>query len=417
MKGWCRWGSLIGALLAGPVVAAMPERRDAALEGVGASVGFFGTNEIDTLRAGAVLFTDRGYTLKECPEWLVGKLFLRGSIESGSLRVTADGILTVLTPEPVHPRAATQAKTLERRGFAWIAQPERFQLFGAQPFDLTRVYQKQVRKGDRLRLGKWGGVVGFTKAEPLESPALAWSENRGERLYNGIVLPEEWPPQDIAPHDTAPMRVPYLECPPKVIPIDIGRQLFVDDFLIETSGLKRVFHMPKKYAGNPVLKPETELELNPGKNAAAVPKSGGVWWDPAEKIFKMWYEAGWIHTICYATSKDGIAWERPALDVKPGTNQVLPPDLTPDSWTVVPDWDSTDPQQRYKMFMRPPGGQMPGVSMTSPDGIHWTNRVVTGDTGDRSTMFYNPFRKKWVYSLRSGFRGRRPRPSCRPRQG
>ena len=406
MKGWYGWGSVIGVLLAGPVLAATPERRDAALEGVGASVGFFGTNEVDTLRAGAVLFTDRGYTVKECPVWLTGKLFLRGSIESGSLRVTADGILTVLTPEPVHPRAATQSKTLERRGFIWIAQPERFQLFGAQPFDLTRVYQKQVKKGDLLRLGKWGVVVGFTKAEPLASPALAWSENKGERLYNGIVLPEEWPPQDIAPHDTAPMRVPYLECPPKVIPIDIGRQLFVDDFLVETSGLKRVFHMPKKYAGNPVLKPETELERNPGKNAAAVPKSGGVWWDPAEKIFKMWYEAGWIHTICYATSKDGLAWERPKLDVKLGTNQVLPPDLTPDSWTVVPDWESKDPQQRYKMFMRPPGGQIPGVSMTSPDGIHWTNRVVTGDTGDRSTMFYNPFRKKWVYSLRSGFRGR-----------
>ncbi len=72
----------------------------------------------------------------------------------------------------------------------------------------------------------------------------------------------------------------------------------------------------------------------------------------------------------------------------------------------MPDWDAQDPQQKYKLFLRPPGGQMPGLSMTSPDGIHWTNRTPTGDTGDRSTMFYNPFRKKWVYSLRSGFRGR-----------
>jgi hypothetical protein len=32
--------------------------------------------------------------------------------------------------------------------------------------------------------------------------------------------------------------------------------------------------------------------------------------------------------------------------------------------------------------------------------------VKTGVTGDRSTMFYNPFRKKWVYSLRSSVRGR-----------
>ena len=229
---------------------------------------------------------------------------------------------------------------------------------------------------------------------------------RGERLYNGIVLPPMWPPRTINPRDTRPMAVPYLEHPPAVIPIDVGRQLFVDDFLIATSTLTRVFHLPKKYDGNPILKPETPLEIQAGKNSAAVPKSGGVWWDPVEKIFKMWYEAGWIHTICYATSRDGLHWERPALDVNPGTNQILPLDLTPDSWTVVPDWNAPDPLQRYKMFMRPPGGQMPGISMTSPDGIHWTNRVVTGETGDRSTLFYNPFRKKWIYSLRSSFRGR-----------
>ena len=136
------------------------------------------------------------------------------------------------------------------------------------------------------------------------------------------------------------------------------------------------------------------------------PKAAVCGGDPAEKIFKLWYEAGWIGTICYATSKDGLHWDRPSLDIKPGTNQVLPLDLRPDSWTVVPDWDCKDPQQRYKMYMRPPGGQMPGISMTSADGIHWVNQIKSGNTGDRSTMFYNPFRKKWVYSLRAGWRAR-----------
>ena len=383
-----------------------PRRQDEPLEGPGARIACYGAGAADVFKAGARLFTDRTYTVREIPGWLDGKAFVRGSIESGLLRVTGDGVLTLLTPEPVHPRAASQAKFLESRGFVWVAKPERFQLFGAQPFDLTRVYQKRVQAGDRLRLGKWALVVGFEEAELLELPSPAWSDNKGERLYNGIVLPEEWPPQTIRTRDTAPMPVPYLEYPPKVIPVDVGRQLFVDDFLIATGTLRRVFHLPKKYAGNPILKPETALERHGEKNSAAVPKSGGVWWDPAEKRFKMWYEAGWIGTICYATSADGLRWERPSLDVNPGTNQVLPPDLTPDSWTVVPDWDAPDPQQRYKLFMRPPGGQMPGLSMTSPDGIHWTNRVTTGSTGDRSTMFYNPFRKKWIYSLRSGFRGR-----------
>ena len=34
---------------------------------------------------------------------------------------------------------------------------------------------------------------------------------------------------------------PYLVSPPAVIPIDVGRQLFVDDFLIEQTTLTRVF--------------------------------------------------------------------------------------------------------------------------------------------------------------------------------
>ena len=137
-----------------------------------------------------------------------------------------------------------------------------------------------------------------------------------------------------------------------------------------------------------------------------MPKSGGVWWDPAEKIFKMWYEAGWIHTICHATSRDGIHWERPDLDIQPGSNRILDPALTPDSWAVFPDYDGTNFAARWKMYMRPPGGDLPGLSMVSADGIHWSKPVESGLTGDRSTMFYNPFRQKWVYSLRSGMRGR-----------
>ena len=238
------------------------------------------------------------------------------------------------------------------------------------------------------------------------TPAAQSSENPGQRLYNGIVLPKEWPPRNIDPKNTAPMAVPYLKTPPKVIPIDVGRQLFVDDFLIETHTLRRVFHLPQKYKGNPVLSPETPLELQGEFDDSAVVKGGGLWWDPAMGLFKLWYEAGWLTTVAYATSKDGLHWERPKLDVKPGTNQVLPPDLVFDSGSVVPDWQAEDPEQRYKMFFRKPGGNIPGMSLTSPDGVHWTNRVPTGVCGDRSTMFYNPFRKKWVYSLRSSFRGR-----------
>ena len=232
------------------------------------------------------------------------------------------------------------------------------------------------------------------------------SQNDGELLYNGIQLPTEWPPHTIDPKSMEPMPVPYLKHPPKVIPIDIGRQLFVDDFLVEATDLKRTFYIAKKYEGNPVLKPETKLELNYPNNASACPKGGGVWWDSSQQLFRMWYEAGWLHALCYATSRDGLHWDRPNLDLQPGSNRILDPAIKPDSGSVFPDYFGTDPTARWKMFLRSPGENHTGLSMVSADGIHWSKPVDSGLTDDRSTMFFNPFRKKWVYSLRSSWRGR-----------
>jgi len=225
----------------------------------------------------------------------------------------------------------------------------------------------------------------------------------GEVLYNGIRLPESWPPGYMDHKSYEPMPVPYLQYPPQIIPIDVGRQLFVDDFLIESTSLNRVFHKARKYEGNPVLKPETGLEKGENGLPLACPKDGGVWWDPKDEIFKMWYEAGWIGTMAYAVSNDGINWRRPTLDINPGTNQILP-ELRPDSTTVFLDHYAKNPGERFKMFLRGPNNisDFRGFSMVSADGIHWSEPVRTGYCGDRSTIFYNPFRRKWIYSIRSG---------------
>jgi hypothetical protein len=61
-------------------------------------------------------------------------------------------------------------------------------------------------------------------------------------LYNGIELPSPWPPRlSEFPTSVAkdPPTPPYLQAPPAVIPIDLGRQMWVDDFLIAESTLKR----------------------------------------------------------------------------------------------------------------------------------------------------------------------------------
>ena len=64
--------------------------------------------------------------------------------------------------------------------------------------------------------------------------------------------------------------------------------------------------------------------MRAGHAAMATPFSGGVWHDTADRQFRMSYQAGWFDGTAYATSQDGIQWERPDLDVLPGTNLVLP---------------------------------------------------------------------------------------------
>ena len=238
-----------------------------------------------------------------------------------------------------------------------------------------------------------------------------------ETLYNGIVLPDQWPPQSMNPGSNAPLPVPYLDNPPATIPVDVGRQLFVDGFLIAETTMERVFHLARKHDANPVLHPETDLEMGRVKDRivfpAAVPKSGGVWWDSNADRFRMWYEAGWCGALAYAESDDGFHWRRPELDVVPGTNRIVP-ELVGDSGSVFIDYETNDPRQRYKMFHRETNGAVimnqsgdaPANCLVSADGIHWSDPVKTGDVGDRSTMFYNPFRKQWVYSIRSAVRGR-----------
>jgi hypothetical protein len=231
----------------------------------------------------------------------------------------------------------------------------------------------------------------------------------GEVLYNGIELPDPWPPriEQFQPADkTDPATPHYLQTPPALIPIDVGRQLFVDDFLIESTTLRRSLHKLEPYAGNPILKPdrpwESEGHWKTLRGPYAMPFSDGVWYDPKDKCFKMWYMGGLLHCTCYATSKDGLKWEKPKLDVVPGTNIVHPANR--DSNIVWLDLDETNPQRRYKMFRFEKQPKW-GLSLHfSADGIHWSDEVRrTGDAYDRTTAFYNPFRKLWCYSIKGFF--------------
>jgi len=70
-----------------------------------------------------------------------------------------------------------------------------------------------------------------------------------------------------------------------------------------------------------------------------MPFSGGVWHDPQDELFKMWYHADYGNRhLCLATSQDGIRWSE--------------------------------------------------------------SLVRTGPTDDRNSAFWSPFRERWVHSIR-----------------
>ncbi|MDO5299491.1 MAG: hypothetical protein Q4F18_08680 [Clostridia bacterium] len=226
-----------------------------------------------------------------------------------------------------------------------------------------------------------------------------------EKLYNGIVLPKSWPPKGIDEGTLDGIRVPYLDAPPDVIDIDLGRQLFVDDFLLEECWLERRYHQARFSPDSPVLSPQTPLEMNRGVAPVAAPFTDGCWYDPQDGVYRLYYHAGWFDGTALAVSADGRHFVRKNLDNQVGTNRIFvpKPGWQRDGSCVWLDQQTDDPRQRYKMFhyFRTPQGDVAQVEV-SADGMHWGEPRTTGVCGDNTSFFYNPFRKKWVFSIRTG---------------
>ena len=246
-------------------------------------------------------------------------------------------------------------------------------------------------------------------------PALTPPTNGQAPLYNGIVLPQQWPPVGTA---SQAYSIPfYITSPPAVIPIDVGRQLFVDDFLIQQTTLARTQHQPVMYAGNPIITPA-------GSDTAglALPFSNGAWFDPSDSLFKIWYYCGSGNVTCYAYSTDGRNWTKPSIPdaMVPNTNQVLP-NPGNDSSVVWMDLQDPNPAHKFKAFAFQGPSNM--AVYFSGDGIHWTaqqTQYSIQSLSDRTTLFWNPFRNLWVDSMRNqvqvpGTQNRAPYPADRVR--
>src|SRR4030095_9203075 len=108
--------------------------------------------------------------------------------------------------------------------------------------------------------------------------------------------------------------------------------------------------------------------------------SDGVFFDPADRVFKLWYMAGYQQQTALAISHDGVAWERPSFDVVRGTNIVSK--APRDSNTVWLDLNAGDARERYKMASYDLGPKALRLHL-SHDGIHWRESALSGRCGDR----------------------------------
>jgi hypothetical protein len=228
---------------------------------------------------------------------------------------------------------------------------------------------------------------------------------------------------------STPLLAAQAQSPASTPTIGDAPQLFVDlDCVASLENVRQVFHSAEKHPDNPVLRKEKPWETDRGT-------WGSVSYDPDERIFKAWYggESGRFipggqnprHVLCYATSHDGVHWDRPNLGLHEvmgsRDNNVVVGDEHHDGmghWeSTLKDRDEPDPQRRYKAVGWSSydwDGPMSGIyTMTSPDGLRWTHtpepvfhfhpRKETNDlgpVGDAQSLMIDPLQRRYVAYLR-----------------
>lgn len=264
-----------------------------------------------------------------------------------------------------------------------------------------------------------------------------------ETLHNGLVIPYPggdgfWPPRDITPETlppsvSSPVPLPWKTNIPAAIGINDGAQFLGDDFLIASSNnLTRRWFSGQPYEGNPVLKADKPWEqlsisigtLSPPAGVAAA-FYGGIWFDQQRQCLVMSYLAGDLYTA-FATSTDwGITWDKPNLG-RITFNGNKNNNLTIDHFaeggidqardSAMMTYDPTRPSEPWVyMFARGLGAGFLNCRVRrSVDGICWgPDLMTTRQTSDGATIHWNPFRQRWIWSLRyndaSGMEGRRYR--------
>ena len=192
-----------------------------------------------------------------------------------------------------------------------------------------------------------------------------------------------------------------------------GKELFIDDHIIqELKGARKILKRAVKHPGNPLMVPDRPWETQKLNR-------GAVLYDEAEGIFKMWYPYflkeektpdGWEieGVLGYATSRDGLAWEKPIINTRDGNNLTDAP-IHANPPAVFKDPVDPDPRRRYKMMYGGVDPKVPNGWATfvgySPDGIRWTPEALNPVVPHSDTIcsvHWDPRSGAYVSYLRFG---------------
>ncbi len=203
------------------------------------------------------------------------------------------------------------------------------------------------------------------------------------------------------------------------------RELFLhDDEIVESrENVKVVIAQAEKLTQQPVVKQDQPWELGH-------PRWINVLYDAEEQLYKMWYQClveyepysadpGKRLALLYATSRDGINWEKPLSNIKEyagkPTNITFFAIQTKKDFRapyVIKDYSDPDPQARYKALFHCWDFRGRGLGAAiSPDGVRWSAphayNVMQGGFDTHNTFFWDPqygsyvaYVRRWQYGKR-----------------
>lgn len=184
-------------------------------------------------------------------------------------------------------------------------------------------------------------------------------------------------------------------------------QLLVDDSLVASKeNVKRTYHPFAKHPCNPVLVPDKPWE---GQSAYIY---GTVLPDEGTTGYRLWYHswASGEYRNLYATSRDGLTWEKPDLgliDFKGSkANNIFFRRTKEDHLPQVihTPWEK-DPNRRYKLLNYDYGRTKPDHLVSgfwgacSSDGLHWNDAAlnpVLKDPGDVGNFVWDARARRYI---------------------